>query len=64
MISPAVVTPLGKKIGMMLPDWTRVPPMVGAPWQVPADPQSTEDPQPGKNLSGHKEMIVTLLPIV
>ena len=31
MTSPAVVTPLGKKIGMTLPDWTRVPLMVGAP---------------------------------
>ena len=31
MTSPAAVTPLGKKIGMTLPDWTRVPLMVGAP---------------------------------
>lgn len=31
--APAVViTPLGKKIGMALPDWTRVPQMVGAPY--------------------------------
>jgi hypothetical protein len=29
--SPAVVTPLGKTIGMTLPDWTRVPLMAGAP---------------------------------
>ena len=31
MASPATVTPLGKKISMTLPDWTRVPLMVGAP---------------------------------
>ncbi len=31
MTFPAVVTPLGKKIGMTLPDWTRVPLTVGAP---------------------------------
>lgn len=29
--APAVVTPLGKKMGMTLPDWTRVPLTVGAP---------------------------------
>ena len=31
MTSPSVVPPLGKKIGTTLPDWRRVPLMVGAP---------------------------------
>jgi actin-related protein 10 len=41
--SPAVVTPLGKKIGMALPDWTRAPLMVGAPMagvRRPVDPRA------------------------